>query len=165
MTSAVVHPAGTYENHGEMYTVPYEVKISQYTLASIILDAIEAGHSGIMYWCPKVRLGQIAVEQYEGEHHHEYLGRNLTHGGTVVFFVPDDEDVVVDFDTDNVTQKGVTMHHLTRDKLLNGVAQAVKNGNIKLRGVEDDGSADFDLDGPACDVILQYALFGEVVYG
>ena len=47
--------------------------------------------------------------------------------------------------------------HLTLDKLLNGIKLAIQNGYW-------NGDMD-DIDGEVGDIIFQYALFNEIVYG
>ena len=57
--------------------------------------------------------------------------------------------VVVDIEEDR-------KHLLTRDKLLRGIAQYINNGG--------DADPD-DWDAISADCIMQYAIFGEVIYG
>lgn len=66
----------------------------------------------------------------------------LKKGERVIFFDVEDMDEV---------------WHLTLDKLLNGIKLTIENGYWT-------GRID-DIDGEVGDIIFQYALFGEIVYG
>jgi hypothetical protein len=66
----------------------------------------------------------------------------LKHGGSVEMFDVEDDDEVWD---------------LTLDKLLNGIKLAIQNGYW-------NGKID-DIDGEVGDIVFQYALFNEIVYG
>jgi hypothetical protein len=155
-------PAGSIENRGEPMSIPVTVKVSPYTLASIIITAIEGG---INYWCSKGRL-HTEAEDDEGTHHldtvvterhpdevyNEFLARNVALGGTFTLY---EYDEVVDSEKP---------HTLSLQNLLHGFVRFIEEG--RARGtLDDDGTMDFDLDAGDADVIIQYALFGELVYG
>lgn len=158
---------GIYENHGELYTVSIPLKVSQYLLASIIIDCLESGYS--THWCPKVRLripdqgydihqdrqDKVVIERTEGEVWNEYIARNVALGGTLTFFELSEDE------------KRLLPHRLTRKKMLKGMAKMFAEGHFvdRITGTEESGEIDLDMDGPMADVIIQYALFGEEVYG
>ena len=56
---------------------------------------------------------------------------------------------------------------LDRKTLEKGVIALIENVPHLIHGVSNRGEGDieFDFDGTSCDVIVQYAIFGEVIYG
>lgn len=56
---------------------------------------------------------------------------------------------------------------LDRKTLEKGVIALIENMPHLIHGVSNRGEGDveMDFDGTACDVIVQYAIFGEVIYG
>lgn len=137
-TTTLPAPAGSYENRGELLEIPVTLKVSQYSLASILNTAIEGG---INYWCTNAWVGSKAIDKAPDECWNEYICRNVAHGGTL--FIYDEKNEAWE---------------LTRDKLLKGCGRAILSGHLtEVVGYEADS---FD-----ADVIVQFALFGELVYG
>lgn len=56
---------------------------------------------------------------------------------------------------------------ITRKNLEKGVIMLIENMPHLIHGVSNRGEGDieFDFDGTSCDVIIQYAMFEEVIYG
>lgn len=56
---------------------------------------------------------------------------------------------------------------ITKHNLEKGVIMLIENMPHLIHGVSNRGEGDieFDFDGTSCDVIFQYAVFGEVIYG
>jgi hypothetical protein len=56
---------------------------------------------------------------------------------------------------------------LDKRALERGVIYLIENLPHLIHGVSNrgNGNVEMDFDGTSCDVIVQYALFGEVVYG
>jgi hypothetical protein len=144
-------------------------KVGVDVLEGIILNAIEGGVHGIYGWSPKQRLriasqgfeppvDGVVVDRKENEHWHEYIARNVVAGGTLTIY----EDA-----HDNRDEDTYVPHHLTREKLLDGLGRFL--GEFSASGGaefdKDTGLTEYDFDAPDCDLIIQLALFGEVVYG
>lgn len=155
------HRPGTYENHGQLFPIPITFNISQYEIVNVIIGAIEGGYYGILnQWCKRVELQDSDIKAIEWdstqEVWNEYIARNVAMGGTLTFFE--------DGETDDVDD---TPHTLTREKLLGAFGKIFQLGLFmnRIEEVLPTGETTFDLDGPMCDVLIQLALFDEIVYG
>lgn len=171
---------GTVHNRGPVFDVPVPLRVSAYQLAAIIITAIESGCS--RQWTPKQRIRNLGAgvdafdprtdhaptdgpeydrlivdaRALEGEVWDEFIARNVALGGSLTFY----EDV--DESGDDAT---LVAHCLTREKLLAGIGKALIAGAIvTLEDEAEPDGVDVDADGPGADVILQYALLGEVRY-
>jgi hypothetical protein len=146
-------------------------------LADIFVTAVEGGFGT---WFPKQRLRHpkfgsydpkkdfgpkgglkediVVVEQGEDEHWHSFLGRNVVMGGTLTYYEDEDESGI---------EKDYTAHTLDRNGLIKGLAASLVNPNFSkyIRGAEENGCVDIDIDAWHADYIIQYALLGEVKYG
>lgn len=149
--------------------IPVTVKVGRDVLEDLIVNAIEGGVHGIYGWSPKQRLripsegfeppvDGVVVDRQPGEHWHEYIARNVVAGGTLTIY----ENA-----QDNRDEEAYVPHHLTREKLLAGFAAWIAGWSQQVERDFDaeTGLTEFDIDAPAADVIIQLALFGEVVYG
>lgn len=121
--------------------VEMEIVVSQEDIDDIMCGALE---SGITYWCSRAKV----VGEYLGEYGHEQIAR----GGKLELHDREEDKV----------------HTLDLEKLLNGIKLYAQNpvGCNCLEQV--DGHLEIDCcnaDAVVCDAIIQYALFGEVVYG
>lgn len=167
----------TFENRGELFDVPVPLKVSAYQLAAILITTIESGYSRA--WVPKWRLrscehpdafdpivdgapadrpwvDDVVIQRTEGEVWDEFVARNVALGGTLTIYEDADES------GDDAT---LVAHCLTREKLLAGIGKALIAGAIvTLEDEAEPNGVDVDADGPGADVILQYALLGEVRY-
>ncbi len=117
-----------------------EIVLSTEDIDDIMVGALEGG---ITYWCSRVKV----IGEYLGE----YKSKQIARGGTLRLH---DREENKDYD-------------LTKEKFLKGVELWVKNpvGCNCLEQV--DGKLHFDTcnaDAIVCDAIIQYAIFGEVVY-
>jgi hypothetical protein len=154
MSDISPHPPATYENHGQLHTVPLKLKVSEYELVCTIISAIEGGVHGIAGWCRKIRLRDKdikVIEQSPTEVWNEYIARNVALGGTLTFYTFDDK----------------IPYTLTQEKLINAYSLVFEKGwfTDRIDGVDKDGELEIDGDGPMADVLIQFALFGEQVYG
>lgn len=115
-----------------------QITITRQDIDGIVCCALEGG---ITYWCCK-------AEVVEDEYYGEYASEQISRGGSLRMHDSEDDEVYV----------------LTLDKFLNGIRLACRDGY----GDEwfDGESLDyFRIDGEAADIIVQYALFGEVMFG
>lgn len=95
---------------------------------------------GITYWCDQAE----AIGGYLGK----YASEQISRGGTLRLY---------DSEADSV-------YELTLDKFLNGVRLWIENERAFT--LTDAGQLDTgDIDALAADMIIQYALFSDVIYG
>ena len=125
----------------DIVKVEMEILLTREDIDDIMCGALEGG---ITYWCRKAEV----LGKYLGE----YASEQIARGGTLNLY-DSEEDVV---------------YVLTKDKFLKGVELWAKNpiGGNCLEHI--DGRLRFDCcnaDAVVCDAIIQYALFGDVIYG
>ena len=91
---------------------------------------------GIGYWCQK-------AEVVGGEYLGEYTSDQISRGGSILL-------------TCDQGKK-----ELNSQNFLNGVKRAIEDGSIAI----DDGEIDADdIDSDIADQIIQYAVFGDLIY-
>lgn len=116
-----------------------EIKVTQDDIDDIMCTALEGG---ICYWCCRAEV----VGDYLGEFASEQIAR----GGTLKLYDSEEDEV----------------YWLNLDKLLNGIKLAYE-GNYYSDYDWCDG-AELDccqIDAEVADVIIQLALFNDVIYG
>lgn len=113
-----------------------EVELTRQDIDDIMCAALEGG---ICYWCRKAEV----VGDYLGEYAHEQIAR----GGVLMLH---------DAESANAWE-------LNREKFLNGVKLYFEQGCHVC--VEENRIDTCDVDGNDADCIIQFALFGEVVFG
>ncbi len=113
-----------------------EVNLSQQDIDDIMVTALEGGITG---WCRKA----VVVGEYLGECASDQISR----GGALVLYDAESSD----------------KWELTLEKFLNGVKLYFEDGcHVQV----EDGCIDTcDIDANDADCIIQFALFGEVVFG
>ena len=112
------------------------ITVTQENIDDIMCAALEGG---ITYWCGEAEV----VGDYLGECSEEQIAR----GGTLILYDAESDD----------------KWELNRDKLLAGLKMYIENGGA---GCVDDESLDTSyIDADAADSIVQYGLFGELVFG
>ena len=116
-----------------------ELTITQENIDDIMCTALEGG---ITDWCGKEKV----VGEYLGEYGHEQIAR----GGKLLLY-----DMVED-----------TEYELTLEDILNGIKLAVENNWYENYGWCDGHNIDTcQVDAEVADVIVQLALFEDVIYG
>lgn len=106
----------------------------------IMCSALEGG---VSYWCSKA----VIVGSYKGD----YASEQISRGGSLHLY--DIEDNKTPFELD-------------LEAFLKGFQLWLGNGGDIYGAVQEDGTVDCGMiDGPAADSIVQYALFGQLVYG
>lgn len=129
------------KNKMEAVKAELEIMLSQEDIDNIMCGALEGG---INYWCCKAEV----VGEYLGEYGSEQIAR----GGTLKLYDREEDKV----------------YELDKEKFLKGVELWVKepvgcnclehiDGKLRI----DTGNADAIV----CDAIIQYAIFGDVIYG
>ena len=126
-------------NRNEKHTVSATISfdVSGQDIDDIMSSALDGG---ITYWCGKAEV----VDEYLGE----YASDQISRGGSLKLY--DIEDG--------------TVFELTLEKFLNGLRLWVEN--IRSFALAFANRLEIDeIDAVSADVIVQYALFGEIVYG
>ena len=114
-----------------------EVNLTQQDIDDIMVSALECG---INYWC---REAEVVEEKRCGDWGHEQIAR----GGSLILHDAESPD----------------KWELTLEKFLNGVKLYFEDGcHVK---VEDNRIDTGDMDANDADCIVQFAIFGEVVFG
>lgn len=120
-------------------TVKKEIKVTQEDIDDIMCSALEGG---ICYWCWKAEV----VGDYLGE----YASEQISRGGTLKLY-----------DSENGEK-----YWLDRDKLLKGIKKAYEDGYYADYEWCDGKTLDCCMvDAEVADVIVQLALFDDVIYG
>lgn len=131
------------ENKNEYFEtvkVEMEIILSREDIDDIMCGALEGG---ITYWCKRAEV----VGEYLGEYGSEQISR----GGILKLHDMEAEKI----------------YELTKEKFLKGVELWAKNP-VGCNCMEQiDGKIRLDtcnVDAVVCDAIIQYAIFGEVIY-
>lgn len=115
------------------------VIVTQEDIDDIMAGALEGG---ITYWCCK-------AEVVEDDYYGEYASEQISRGGSLRLYDNEDDEQYI----------------LTLDNFLKGLRLAIKDG-YGNDWFSDDARLDCAMiDGEAADIIVQMALFGEVVFG
>lgn len=127
--------------------VKIPVIVTDENIDDMMCSALEGG---ITYWCSHVTV----LNGYLGE----YASEQISHGGEL--------EVVLD---ESFDQAGTTSYLLDKEKFLKGLKMYL---NDRFRDCfyasSKEGKAEIDtghIDGEAADMIVQYALFDELVFG
>ena len=113
-----------------------EVNLTQQDIDDIMVAALEGG---INYWCREAEV----VGKYLGE----YASDQISRGGSLILHDAESSD----------------KWELTLEKFLNGVKLYFEDGcHVQ---VEDNCIDAGDIDASDADCIVQFALFGKVVFG
>lgn len=124
-----------------------KVKLTKQDIEDIMVCALEGG---IGYWAILDNTGP-AYENAPDDEPVSITCSNELLAGNEIRFEDTEEDVE---------------YILTLEKLLTGFRKWIEAGGDEYGAVEADGSVDCcRIDAPTADEIVQYALFGEVVFG
>lgn len=119
--------------------VEIRVELTQQDIDDIMVAALEGG---INYWCD-----EAAVEG--GEYLGKYASDQISRGGTLLLHDTDED----------------AYRKLDLEKLLKGFKLWLENGGDQYGAVQGHEVDCCNIDAGCADEIVQYALFGEVVYG
>ena len=121
-------------------SVNREVLLTNQDIDDIMCTALEGG---INYWCASA---EIIEEEYLGEYAHEQISR----GGSLSLYDAEDDKA----------------YTLTLNDFLRGFALAFKNGYGDTGEWIVDNKIDTgNIDAEAADIIVQFALFGDIIFG
>ena len=120
------------------------VYLTQQDIDDIMVAALEGG---INYWCWRVVV--------QGDYLGEYASEQISRGGKLAVWI------------DELFEDDKTCYMLDRDKFLAGFKLWLEKGGDSYDAIDySDGSVDCgQIDATCADEIVQYALFGEVVFG
>ena len=120
--------------------VEINVSLSEENIDDIMVSALEGG---INYWC---REAEVIEEKRRGDWGHEQIAR----GGILILHDAESSD----------------KWELNLEKFLNGVKLWIQNGDDRYGALQKDRTLDTgEIDSEMADMIIQYALFGEVIFG
>lgn len=130
------------EEEFETVKVELEIALSTEDIDDIMCVALEGG---INYWCYKA---EVVEHKYLGE----YASEQISRGGYLNLYDREEDAVYL----------------LTKEKFLKGIELWVKN-SVECNCLEKiDGKLRIDtcnVDAIVGDAIIQYAIFGDVIYG
>ena len=140
--------------------------VSDYFLSCIIIDALETS-SG--YWGRIVDYKRphnliLRVDEKTIFPHVDYV---MNEGGSITLWAFEEDDVEEDPDTGIEQYSEDCLYELTLEKMVIGYGKALEYWNspniddYKFKCLRDQN----DCDGELADCVLQFALFGELVYG
>lgn len=115
-----------------------KAELTQQDIDDIMVSALEGG---VNYWCRKA---EVVEEKRCGDWGHEQIAR----GGALILHDAESND----------------KWELTLEKFLNGFKLWIENGCDNYGAVEHGQVDTRQIDGQAADMIVQFALFGEVVF-
>ena len=120
------------------------VYLTQQDIDDIMVSAFEGG---INYWCRRVVV--------QGDYLGKYASEQISRGGNLAIWL------------DEPFEDDKTCYVLDRDKFLAGFKLWIESDGDSYDAIDDsDGSVDCgQIDAVCADEIIQYALFGEVVFG
>lgn len=119
--------------------VEIRVELTQENIDDIMVAALEGG---ITYWCSE-------ASPECGELLKEYPSEQISRGGALLLY---------DFEEE-------AYRRLDLEKFLKGFKLWVENGGDEYGAIEDGKVDCCNIDADCADAIIQYALFGEVIYG
>lgn len=127
-----------FEVHAELVVRPTGQDVDD-----IMVSALEGG---ICYWCDRVTV--------EGQYLGKYASEQISRGGTLKVHV-----------TEPFDEQDTEWYELDMEKFAQGFRLWLENGGDRYGAVGNGEVDTCEIDGEMADLIIQYALFGEVVYG
>lgn len=117
-----------------------KVVLTQEDIDDIIVAALEGG---ITYWCCEA---EVVEEKRCADWGHEQIAR----GGALILHDTESGD----------------KWELNLEKFLNGIKLWLENGGDIYNALQKDGTLDTcEIDGEMADMIVQYAIFGQLIFG
>lgn len=124
--------------------VQLTLTITAQDIDDIMANALEGG---INYWCSEA---EVVEECRVADWWHEQIAR----GGKLLLHLDEPFD-----------EEGTEVYELTLGKLLVGIKMWAENGGPASGAIIDGGIDTCMVDDVASDSIIQYAVFGELVFG
>ncbi len=116
------------------------VRVTSEDIDDVMVSALEGG---ITYWCDEA----VVVGQYLGD----FASDQISRGGMLKLHANEDDEWFI----------------LTKEKFLHGLEMELSDAKERITDVDENGERYLDpgdIDGVEADNIVQYALFGELVY-
>lgn len=123
--------------------VEITVRLTQQNVDDIMVSALEGG---ICYWSDCVEV--------VGRYLSEYASGQISRGGKLKIHVDEPFD-----------EANTEWYELDMEKFAQGFRLWLENGGDRYGAVSNGEVDTCEIDGEMADLIIQYALFGEVVYG
>ena len=124
--------------------VQIRAALTQQDIDDIMVSALEGG---INYWCRRVVV--------QGDYLGEYASEQISRGGTLKVHV-----------TEPFDEQDTEWYELDIEKFIQGFRLWLENGGDCYGAVSGDGKVDCgEIDAGCADAIIQYALFGDLVFG
>lgn len=127
-----------FEVHAEI-----TARLTQQDVDDIMVSALEGG---ICYWSDCVEV--------VGRYLSEYASGQISRGGKLKIHVDEPFD-----------EANTEWYELDMEKFAQGFRLWLENGGDRYGAVSNGEVDTCEIDGEMADLIIQYALFGEVVYG
>ena len=127
-----------FEVHAEI-----AIRLTQQDVDDIMVSALEGG---ICYWSDCVEV--------VGRYLSEYASGQISRGGKLKIHVDEPFD-----------EANTEWYELDMEKFAQGFRLWLENGGDRYGAVSNGEVDTCEIDGEMADLIIQYALFGEVVYG
>lgn len=121
----------------EKFDIGNGITITEEGITDIVSTALEVG---IYYWCEKVEVKGELLGEYESD--------QICKGGTLILY---------DIDSKK--------HELTREKLFKGIVMYIESPDSAYGIVEDNEIDTWNVDALVADMIIQFAIFEEIIYG
>ena len=122
-------------------TITFDLTVDSDFINDVVTTALEGG---INYWCGNAMPANSLTEQLLLDNDIAFLSDVLPRGGSIRLFVDEDDEPE-------------QLKILTLDNFLSGLKTALEKKSIELDIFDDFDAAD-------ADCIVQYAIFGEIVY-
>jgi len=120
-----------------------KLEISEEQMADLLVCAFEGG---INYWCGKIEITAFPEKTKPEDDFSNMLASDIVpKGGTIALHDAEDPDEI---------------YWLNREKMLKGISLGMDWGNFATVEELMDGH-----DAETADVIVQYAIFGEITFG
>lgn len=139
--STVFSDALAKKEKAQIVNVNLKITLTDEDIDDIMSSALEGG---INYWCRKLEL--------VGDQLGEFVNEQISHGGSINIYATEDNNV----------------YELTKEKFINGLKMYLENHHFSSYENRGQGSIGLDvgmIDAIAADLIIQYALFADIVYG
>lgn len=122
-------------------TITQKITITDQDIDDIVCTALEGG---INYWCDNVEVN--------GDYLGQYASDQISRNGQLKFYVSDPVN-----DTD--------MFVMDKEMLLKGIRMYLENPNAPYDIIDNASIDTCNVDADVADMIIQYALFDEIVFG
>lgn len=120
------------------------VSLTTQDVDDIMASALEGG---INYWCSEA---EVVEKLRAADWGHEQIAR----GGKLLLHLHEPFD-----------ESGTEVYELTLEKFVRGFKMWLENGGASSGAIVDEGIDTCTIDAVSSDTIIQYAVFGEPVFG